>query len=257
MGRFRKLEFDSQLQKPVEVRREPIGPDAYCLQAEREYREGNFDNALRYYSRALENDRLMIESWRRRVVVLVELGEYSEADLWADKALELFPDDQDLLAGKAVALCRCGRHAQAFSVADRAIRCPVPSPYPWIARGEILLAVKNAQHEYCFSKAVVVTRPGWHVFSQIGRAYQFYGHFSKAIEYFNRAVGVEPVLVFVLMEKAHCQFELGLNRQANSTLDEVLRISPKNVAARRLQASLEKAPAGGRVKGFFNRLLGR
>ena len=40
--------------------------------------------------------------------MLVELGEYQEAKLWADKAIEKFPGDPELLAAKAVALARSG-----------------------------------------------------------------------------------------------------------------------------------------------------
>ena len=38
--------------------------------------------------------------------MLIELAEYREAKIWADKALERFPHEPELLAAKAVALGR-------------------------------------------------------------------------------------------------------------------------------------------------------
>ena len=73
---------------------------------------------------------LMVEAWRRQVVMLIEMGECREAALWADKAMELFPNDPDLLAAKATALCRLGDPSAAFKIADQAIRPPSAEPLP-------------------------------------------------------------------------------------------------------------------------------
>jgi Flp pilus assembly protein TadD len=44
--------------------------------------------------------------WTGQVRMLIELKEFHEAKLWADKALEKFPNEPELLAAKAVALAR-------------------------------------------------------------------------------------------------------------------------------------------------------
>ena len=255
MGRFTKLEFDSTPEPDRPGRPQDIGPDILFLQAEREYRDGNFEQALRYYSRALECDKLMVEAWRRQVVILIELAEFSEAALWADKASELFPNDPDLLAGKACALCRLGDVKQALKIVDRAIRLPGSSPYPWISRGEVLLATKEGRYDYCFSKAVTMAPTSWNVLAQVGRVYQYYGIYSKAIEYFKRSMGCDASVLFIYLETARCQKALGLLSHARAALQQLLRVNPKHFEARRELESLSSGT--GRISGFFRRLFGR
>jgi len=257
LGRFDKLEFDGGTGPPVPAGKEVAGPDIAFLQAEREYREGNFDNALRFYSRALEADKLMVEAWRRQVDMLLELGEFNEAAIWADKAMELFPEDPDLLAVKAISLCRKGDAGNAMKIADKAIHLPGSSPLPWVARGELLLVRREGHFEYCFSKAVCLAPGGWLTLARIARVYEFYGLYSKALEYFNRAMAAEPGVPFILMQIAVCQKELGLNANAVKTLDQVIRINPRNVEARKLQAAIAGSRPNLGFKGFFRRLMGR
>ncbi len=257
MGRFTKLEFSDHEDFNVEPRVEDIGPDIFCLKAEREYQEGHFDNALRFYSRALEMDKLLFEAWRRQVWCLIELQEYKEAALWADKALDLFPDDSELLASKSMAVCRHGRPDEALTIADLAIRQPSCGPYPWIARGEVLLATSSGRYDYCFSKAVCLVGTSWHVFSEIGRACQFHGLHSLAVRYFSRALECEPGIIFVMLETARCQVKIGLTPQAGRTVREVLAMHPGHRDAQTLLTSIESFSVGSGVKGFFLRLFGR
>ena len=258
MGRFTKLEFDHGREPQGKQETAPaVGPDTCFLQAEREYREGNFENALRYYSRTLEGDRLMVEAWRRQVLMLVELEEFGEAALWADKAMELFPDDVELLSGKASALCRLGDLSTSLKVIDRALALPGASASPWIARGELMLVKREARHEYCFSKAVAIAPGGWNTLVRIGRAYQYHGLYSKALEYFKRAMAIEPGILLTLVETARCQNELGLHAAARKTLDQVLRISPRHAEARKLLDAASSPRAGASARGFFRRLFGR
>ncbi|MHC4713240.1 MAG: tetratricopeptide repeat protein [Planctomycetota bacterium] len=257
MGRFKKLEFDDEGDFGLDPASRRSAPEEHFENAEREYREGHFDNALRYYSRALEMDKLMVEAWRRQVYALVELEEYAEAVLWADKALEIFPEDAELLAGKAVALCRQGKTAAALVVADKAIHVPEVNPYPWVSRGEVLMAGRFGKHEYCFSKAIAIAGESWHVLMQIGRAFQFHRMYSMAIQYFRRAVQDRGDLVFAMVETARCQMALGLVPQARRTAQAVLGMRPRHVEAQRIATAAEGRPIAASVRGFFLRLFGR
>jgi tetratricopeptide (TPR) repeat protein len=62
----------------------------WMQRAEQFRRAGEFEDALRYYSRAVELDRQCVAGWVGQVRMLVALEEYTEAELWARKALELF-----------------------------------------------------------------------------------------------------------------------------------------------------------------------
>ena len=68
--------------------------------------------------------RRHVPAWVGQVQMLVELGELHEADLWADKALELFRDNGELPSAKAVARARLGRAADALQCSDAGLRAP-------------------------------------------------------------------------------------------------------------------------------------
>ena len=90
--------------------------------------------------------------------MLVELGEYREARIWADKALERFPNEPDLLAAKAVALGRGGDLQAALAFSDAPIEERGDTPYVWLARGAVLLAAKQKQAVSCIEQAVIRAR---------------------------------------------------------------------------------------------------
>ncbi len=84
--------------------------------ADRNRRAGQYENALRYYSRALEDDKAYLPGWVGQVEMLIALGEAPEADMWCRKALELFPGNGELLAARSRSLCRLGDVKQAGAV---------------------------------------------------------------------------------------------------------------------------------------------
>src|SRR5207253_3932246 len=104
MPRFDRLELDDPSPDDDQsgFRKEVERDETHWLaQADRERREGHHENALRYYSRALEYNKAVIPAWVGQVQMLVMLGEHPEAELWARKALEVFKNHADLPAGPA------------------------------------------------------------------------------------------------------------------------------------------------------------
>src|SRR5438046_6221308 len=109
MSRFGNLEFgnesEEQSQKPAGL----VKDDGYYMaEARSAFENGDFEAALRLYSKVLEFNPHNAAAWTSQVQMLIELGEFKEAKLWADKALERFPREPELLAAKGVALARSG-----------------------------------------------------------------------------------------------------------------------------------------------------
>src|SRR3989449_10002154 len=95
--------------------------------------------------------------------MLIELGEFREAKLWADKALERFPHEPELLAAKAVALGRSGDLQGALAFSDSSIEERGDTPYVWLARGDVMLARKEQRADYCFEKALLLAPRDWFI----------------------------------------------------------------------------------------------
>ena len=93
-------------------------------------RMGLYELALKYYSRALELDKSLVVGWLGQVQMLVLLDEHNEAELWARKSLELFPNNGDLLAGRAHALSRMGDMKRALGRLRRGGRPKRPIGLP-------------------------------------------------------------------------------------------------------------------------------
>src|SRR5438552_7467851 len=150
--RFNKLELEpaltpSKAPEQAQIPRQQFAPAQpqqldelhdsghWMRQADRGRRSGLFEEALKYYSRAVELDRSVVAGWVGQVQMLIALEEYNEAELWARKALELFRNHVEPNAARAQALCRNGDLKNAQAACDAALGQPGQSAYPWMARG--------------------------------------------------------------------------------------------------------------------------
>ena len=119
MSRFSNLEFGDESEDQAPEQKALVKDEAYYLaEARTAFENGNFESALRLYSKVLEFNPQNAIAWASQVRMLIELGEYREAKLWADKALERFPREPELLAAKAVALARSGDLQGALAFSD-------------------------------------------------------------------------------------------------------------------------------------------
>ena len=161
MARFDRLEFDDEPEgepggtAPLESAEEPRdGQAAWMRKADDHRRRGLYENSLRYYSRALELDKSLLAGWVGQVQMLVLLGEYPEAELWARKVAGAVQGPRRPDGRPAQALARIGDRTQALELADAALRQEGSSAYRWMVRGELLdLGPRRA------STATASTRP--------------------------------------------------------------------------------------------------
>ncbi|MCE9583707.1 MAG: tetratricopeptide repeat protein [Planctomycetes bacterium] len=248
MGRFSNLEFEPGEERHEERRQEETPRDEkyYTAMARDAFRDGRFENALRYYSRALEFDARMGEAWLGQVQALIELDEAHEARVWADKGLEQFRNDGELLAAKGVAFGRLGDLDKAMELSDAALEEKGGSAYRWRARGDVLLARNDRNEEFCFSKALAAAGPqdAWEPLS-IGRVYLHHGKWAPAVRHFEMATDRNSQGAFAWAELGRALARLGMAERS--------RLAFKN--ARDIDPSREFAPEGHDADpGFFARL---
>ena len=238
MKRFEHLEFDDGKQTTqsastqAQHTRAADHDEHYWLKAAvDERRNGMHETALRNYSRALELDKSLVTGWVGQVQMLIALAEYPEAELWSRKALELFKSNADLLAGRSQALCRIGDLKNAQASCDAAISQQGLFSYPWLARGELMLARKEDIDAYCFDKAVQLD-DDWLVLLEIGAIYQHYGRSTKALQRIRAAVEKAPDHAYCWFCQGQCEAALGFNAAAEKSFACCLQLMPKYLAAR-------------------------
>ena len=253
MSRFRNLEFndgaDEQFREEGVVKDEAF----YLAEGRAAFETGRFEQGLRAYAKVLEFNPGNAAAWTGQVRMLIELGEHREARLWADKALETFPNEPELLAAKAVALARSGDLKGALAFSDASIEERGDTPYIWLARGDVLLAREEKRAEYCFQKALALAAYDWFVLWLASRIYYYYEQFANALKVVQRAVELDPVRAVVWLQLGRCQLAVGLVNPARTSFQQARELDP---AWRESGVDLTEAAHAGlwaRVRGFWRR----
>ncbi|HVC96943.1 MAG TPA: tetratricopeptide repeat protein [Pirellulales bacterium] len=257
MARFDKLEFGEKAkgQTPELAKdRSTDGEKDWLKAADAQRRNGQFENALRFYSRALEDDKAQVTGWLGQVQMLVQLDEWPEAELWARKALELFPGHGDLTAGRAQAVCRAGDPSQALTICDGALKQSGTSAYRWLVRGEIMLATKQPTDRHCFEKAKLLDSD-WLVALETALVYLHYRQPSKALDGARRAVEKATDRYYPWYVQGLCQSKAGLNEPARQSFQRCLELCPRHVEADRQLVELDAH--GWSLSRLLRRLRGR
>lgn len=233
MARFDKLEFNTPQKPdvdPEEIKRDDLDENYWINKATDNRRAGLYENALKYYSRALEKNRLLVEGWVGQIQMLVFLDELPEAELWGRKALELFPSNGELLSGRAQAFCRIGNIEQAYENCDGAFQQTGQSAYRWIVRGEIMTCTRQEKESYCFDKAQEADHD-WLVPLEIAIIYLYYRNANKALQRARQAVQLSSESPYCWYIQGCCQLQLGIDGKARESFHHCLDLSPRHVGA--------------------------
>jgi len=254
MGRFDKLEVSSEEpdDQPSSRKAESRRDTGWLEQAIEERRCGHYENSLRLYSRALEDDKSLVTSWLGQVQTLVFLDECVEAELWSRKALELFPGNGDLLAGRAQALGRNGDLTQALSLSDGSLKQSGQSAYRWQVRGELMARTRQDTDRHCFQKALQAD-PDWLVPLETACIYLHLDLPGRAIDSARKSVELAPNRYYPWFMQGRVERELGLATAAKS-FRRCLDLSPGHVEAERCLRQLEQGNRS--IKQLWRRLFG-
>jgi tetratricopeptide (TPR) repeat protein len=251
MDRFSQLEFDEKRPERKRSHGEQIrDADYFHKKALMYWLTGDFEIALRNYSRVLEQNNTVFDAWAGQVLMLIELGEYKESLVWADKALELFPEHPELLAVKAVACCRDAKLEKAIAYSDNSIGKDNITPRVWLARAEVMMDRKSPVADNCISKAISIAGNAAPVIKlEAARLLRKKGGYSAAIGHLNDVVKIFPKSALAWYELGCCQSKLGLS-QSKATLEQCLKLRPGWKIA---ETAMQKCSG----RGFFGRLFRR
>jgi tetratricopeptide (TPR) repeat protein len=255
VGRFSNLEFDGHdpLREEPQAGGELRDEQYFLRQADQEFRRARFEKALRFYSRSLEYNANLHAAWVGQVQMLVEMGEYKEAKLWADKALELHRDNAEIISAKVLACARTGETQKAIEFSDAAIAQRGSTPFVWLARGEALMAARQANDEYCLEKAAADSKQDWFVQLRIARIFYSYRQFAKAMSWIQKAIQQEPGAPYVLHVLGDCQRALGFGSSARTSYRQALALDPEFA---RSQVALNDLEDEGFLGWLWSRISG-
>jgi len=258
MSRFVNLEFDGESERhSTRGQSKGLKDEGYYFsEANSAFENGNFESALRFYSKVLEFNPNNAAAWTGQVRMLIELGELREAKLWADKALEKFPHEPELLAAKAVALGRTGDLQGAMIFSNAAVEERGDTPYIWLARGDVLLARKENRADSCFEKALMLAAGDWLVTWLAARIRCYYEQFAVALKLLQQAVEQKADHFLLWLELGQCQQALGLITPARNSFGAARQLNPACHEISLKLASLSNAGSGGGLRNWFRRIFG-
>lgn len=256
-GRFSRLEFRAapeEVHTPAEQSRlgTPVrNAEFHMRTATDAYRRGQFEPALQSYTRALHIDRGQVAAWVGQVQMLVELGEYPEARLWAGKALEVFKNNGDILAARARACAREGDRRGATASSDAATASPGSSPLRWQARGEVMLATSPDRARDCFDRSLTEPQADWFDRIVIARIYLFHRRPAPGQEFARAAVDRRPDDPYAWLILGQSQEMLGWADKAEVSYERSLQLPGDHRDARRALDRVRSYSRAGRLARWF------
>ncbi len=225
MPRFDRLELEATQAKAAPKSAASQDERHWLKEADRQRRNGQYENALRCYSRSLEHDKNSPLAWLGQVQMLIQLDESPEADTWCRKSLELFPGNGDLLAARSQSLCRQGNAREALALSDASLAAAGQSAYRWQARGEWMLAQNQSTSGHCFEKAFQLLAD-WLVQVENARSHLYYKQYGKALPWGRNATERAPEEAFAWFTRGQTEIQLGMNREAQRSFDRCLEFCP-------------------------------
>jgi len=211
--------------------------------------------ALKYYSRALSFHKGSEPAWMGQCLALLDLGEFSEADLWADRGLAYCPGSGPLFAIRACAMARRGMQGKAMGFIDRALQTKRDHWLIWLGRGETLTMqgkIKNVDH--CISKALEAGgEDRAYILRRAGEMLVLYNHARAALFYLRKAQQEAPDQPLNNLRLAQACKTLNRNKEARHYVEMCLVKRPDLQEAQRLKDSLQGLQLMAWVKSKFKR----
>jgi tetratricopeptide (TPR) repeat protein len=256
MSRFINLELSGETEDRAQGETPGLVKDEhfYLRAAQAACERAEFEKALRNYGKVLEFNPQFSPAWTAQVRMLIELDQLNDASAWADKALEMFSREPELLAAKAVALARNGDFNGALVFSDASIEEQANLPYVWLARGDVLLGRKEARADYCFEKALMLAPGDWVTLWLAARVRLHHEQFAAALQLAQRAIAHDAGHFVLWLEQGRCQESLGLEVAAQDSFSRALEIEANCDAATEALARLRSQGLADRARDWWRRI---
>lgn len=257
MSRFSKLEPGGDEQKPRAAeddaqdrrlprsRPSPLGPQAaeaeenvnydyfyYCEKGDNLFFTGEPKNALTHYSRAIQQDGMKPYPWCMQVWCLVQMEQMREADLWAVRAEQMFPDHSATISLKAITYAARGMAQRALASSDFALTRG-GDPMAWLARGFALLEGDNKNAYACFDKILELpdSKHDWKPMALSALILLRYRKYSQALKPLKQAIAIQENNFYLWLLMGRCFLRAGMTEQAKNAFEQALELNPRCEAA--------------------------
>ncbi|MDJ0647724.1 MAG: tetratricopeptide repeat protein [Xenococcaceae cyanobacterium MO_188.B19] len=161
------------------------------------YRKGDFKGALSCYQEAI-NLEIKQPEWiySSAIILLAELGNFEEAAQLGDRALQLYPNVDEIYRAIGVALDKQGDIAGAINNYQEATRLNSRQP-EWVYSNltNRLIQVSRLEQAINLAQQGIELYPEFYwLHYHLGEAFGFEENWNKAIAYYQQALKINPEL---------------------------------------------------------------
>ena len=251
MGRFDHI--DPAAQAPSAAADGSYGFQHYMDQATQSMRRGRYEVALRYYGRALEQDRARAEAWAGQARALLEMGQAGEAFTWLEQAVLVAGERPVFNALRAIAAAHLGKADDALAWADKAMRSGGDQAEVWLARAEVLyLQGRSTAAGRCLDKAHE-REAGSDTARRCGEVALGAGDLPRARTWLERARSQDGECPLVSLRLGVYWERAGHDERAREELSRALNLEPGLTPAKLALEDLGKRGAWSRAVASLRR----
>ncbi len=257
MGRFDHIQPTDEGADPTSDHGgERFDFDHYQDLAAEAHRRGRYQSALRYYGRALEQDRERAEAWLGQVRALLDMGQPAEALTWMEQAGRIVGEVPGLLALRAIAAMRSGAPEEARAWSDRSLRDGRDDPEVWLARAEVVFATGSAKMARVNLDKAHERQPGPEIARRCGEVALQGGDPATARTWLQRALRDAPEDPLIALRLGVCWERMGDLSRARAELERALSLEPGLESARLALDDLRTGGVGSWLAAGWRRLRG-
>jgi len=272
MGRFSKLETGAGASPEKDPDEGPFGlrtrvrpkeqqPDTsadydqghYQAEGNKHFYSGDYQKAMRAYSRAMQVDHSAIEPWVGQILSLIKMKQYREAAMWSIRGTELFPEDARLASLQGLSLALTGARQRAIACSDFAMGRPNgATAFTWAIRGQILSHAENPNAPFCFEKVLETRDPGdWQILALVGDFLLTERKWARGLEFLKMAVQINSGNAWLWKRVGYANEHLAFTQPALEAYRSALEINPNDKEA---SASIARLAATSLPTRLWRRL---
>lgn len=198
------------------IEQDPENPRALCARGSALVSLARFDEAMEDFGRAIALKRDMAEAYFNRAhVALLYKNDPRRAIADLGEAITLAPQDPSAFLCRGAAYERLGRHWEAIQDFTKAAQLSPQDPGPLFNRANAYLRSRESARAISDYTETLRRDPG-HARALFNRAFAYaqQGEFEKAIEDFTRVLGLDPADAKAFLYRGHANYRLGRTQDA-------------------------------------------
>jgi len=203
--------------------------DEYMHQGEAFYEFKQYDDALRYYSKAILLDPNNAEAYNNLGVISYKKGEYGNAIEYYNKAVSINSNSSEVFVNLGLGYAQKGKFSKALENYNKALKINPKCEDAYLGCG-VVYAKKGELNEAikCFNKVLELNPENAKAYNNRGTAYDEKGKFSKALSDLNRALELNPNFADAYSNRGIVYDEIGGYNRAIDDFNDALFIKPND-----------------------------